>query len=159
MGSMMEKALGFMGFEVGEEEEEEYVEPIKEEKNEKVLKFNDIKSRKPGHFESMEIEHILLAPEKFADAERIADEIKNKKIITLNMGGVTLDIARRILDFISGTAYAIDAKIIKVNNEVFTIDPVRVKQINELPIRESSNEIMDRRDARNNEEIIRKVAR
>lgn len=158
MASMVEKALGFMGFEVGEEEEE-YVESEMEEKSEKVLKFNDIKSRKMGHFENMEIEHILLAPKKFEEAERIADEIKNKKIITLNMEGVTLEIARRILDFISGTAYATNAKIIKVNNEVFTIDPVRVKQINELPVKESSNEIMDRRDARNSEEIIRKVAR
>lgn len=157
MSAIVSKLASFMGFEANEETVEEYIETPKE----KVMRINDVrKAATSNRLASYEIEHVILAPEKFEDAKRIADEIKGKKIITLNMSGVTFEVARRILDFISGTAYAVDARITKVSDNVFTLIPEKVRQINELPSKENPNEILNARDnAKNQEEITRKIAK
>lgn len=155
MSAIVSKIANFMGFESNEEYVEEYVEGPKE----KVLRINDVK-KNSARFSGYEIETVLLAPQKFEDAKRIADEIKGKKIITLNMSELSFEVARRILDFISGTAYAMDARTTKVSDNVFQIVPDRVRQVNELPIKEVPNEILSARDkARSNEEITRRSAK
>lgn len=170
MGAMLNKFASFIGFDSTEEEEEiEDVRPVQQQKDEKVVKFNEFKnrnntSRTPApSLNTYEIEHVLLAPKKFEDAKRIADEIKAKKIITLNMSTVTFEVARRILDFISGTAYAVDSKITKVSEQVFISVPNKIRQTNELPSKDASNEILkdsdDVQGLDESEEIIRRIVR
>lgn len=164
MAKRFSKFSEFFGLDPEEEIEAPMVE-AKEVKEEKVVDFNSIKTNQRqtqsqmARFQNVEVEHILLAPNNFSDAERISDEIKAQKMVTLNMSEISFEEAVRILDFISGTAYAVDAKITKVSENVFMTSPNKVKQSNELPVRESGNEILSARDkSRSNdeEEIVRK---
>lgn len=170
MGAMLNKFASFIGFDSTEDEEIEDVRPTQQkQQDEKVVKFNEFKSRNTNTTRSpapslntYEIEHVLLAPKKFEDAKRIADEIKAKKIITLNMSTVTFEVARRILDFISGTAYAVDSKITKVSEQVFISVPNKIRQTNELPSKDAGNEILKDSDDMpldESEEIIRRIVR
>ncbi|MGM0509242.1 MAG: cell division protein SepF [Fusobacteriota bacterium] len=162
MGSMFDKAITFLGFEVEEEFDHAESRQTSGKKSEKVVKFDDIKKRERNHFASAGVEHILLAPKQFEDAKRIADEIKSKKIVTLNMENVSIEVGRRILDFISGTAYAVNARIAKISDDVFISDPSTIQHVNELPVKESSNEILEeqnRQERNEQEEITRKFAR
>lgn len=164
MGAIMNKIANLIGFDSVEEEVDD-TPSASSPKEEKVVKFNDLRNKpsvnkmQVSSMASYEIEHVIIAPSKFEDAKEIADEIKLKKIITLNMSVVGIEIAQRILDFISGTAYAVDSKITKVGDNVFVSVPNRVKQVNRLPSKEPANEILKENAEPNrfeeNEEIIR----
>lgn len=165
MGAILNKLANFIGFDSVEESDEDVVSAPVSAREEKVVKFNDFKNKSSmskiptSSMASYDIEHIIIAPTKFDDAKEIADEIKLKKIITLNMSVVGNEIAQRILDFISGTAYAVDSKITKVADNVFISVPSRVKQVNRLPSKEPVNEVMREKNDGNTydetEEIIR----
>lgn len=166
MGAILNKLANFIGFDSVDENEEDVMPAPVSAKEDKVVKFNEFKNKPSvskmavNSMASYEIEHVIIAPSKFEDAKEIADEIKLKKIITLNMSVVGPEIAQRILDFISGTSYAVDSKITKVGDNVFISVPNRVKQVNRLPSKEPVNEVMkEKPEATHNydetEEIIR----
>ena len=49
---------------------------------------------------------VLVKPERFEDASTIADHLNNKRTVVLNLESTSKDIARRLIDFLSGVAYA-----------------------------------------------------
>ncbi len=159
MSAIVNKIANLIGFDMEEEYEEyETMSEDKQQKDEKVVKFNEIKNKKTSRVYSQEVfEHILLHPTSFEDAKRIADDIKSKKMITFNLSDLEFESARRVLDFISGTAYAVDATINKISDHVFTAAPKNVKISNELPFKESGNELLNPKDLANEEEIIRGI--
>ena len=86
MSAIVNKIANLIGFDM-EEEYEEYEEVVeeKQKKDEKVVKFNEIKNKKTPRVYSQEVfEHILLHPTSFEDAKRIADDIKAKKMTSIN---------------------------------------------------------------------------
>lgn len=153
MSALINKFANLIGIESGEQEEEltegSGVETVKEVNNstiaakaqreEKVMRFNDIKNKKPQPRttpvpQGADMEFMVLKPTKFSDAIRIADEIKSNKIVALNLAGLKIDIARRILDFIEGTAHVTESTVTKFTDEVFAVIPKNVKLISELPV-------------------------
>lgn len=69
---------------------------------------------------------VVMQPETFDDARDIANHLKNKKPVVMNLEFVEKDIARRIVDFLSGAVYALDGNIQKVSNGIFIITPYNV---------------------------------
>lgn len=69
---------------------------------------------------------VVMQPESFDDARDIANHLKNKKPVVMNLEFVEKDIARRIVDFLSGAVYALDGNIQKVSNGIFIITPYNV---------------------------------
>ena len=70
-----------------------------------------------------QLQVVLVKPERFDDASAIADHLNAKRTVVLNLEGANKDVARRILDFLSGVAYANDGQIKKVANCTFIITP------------------------------------
>jgi cell division inhibitor SepF len=75
---------------------------------------------------------VLVKPEKFEDAAEIADHLREKRTVVLNLESVNKELARRLVDFLSGVTYAQDGKIKKVANSTFIITPYNVDIMGDL---------------------------
>lgn len=69
---------------------------------------------------------VVMQPESFEEARDIANHLKSKKPVVMNLESVERDVARRIVDFLSGAVYALDGNIQKVSNGIFLIAPYNV---------------------------------
>ena len=69
---------------------------------------------------------VLVKPERFENASEIADHLKDKRTVVLNLESTNKDIARRLIDFLSGVAYAGEGKIKKVSANTYIITPYHV---------------------------------
>lgn len=69
---------------------------------------------------------VLVKPERFENASEIADHLKEKRTVVLNLESTNKDVARRLIDFLSGVAYAGEGKIKKVAANTYIITPYHV---------------------------------
>ena len=69
---------------------------------------------------------VLVKPERFENASEIADHLKDKRTVVINLESTNKDIARRLIDFLSGMAYAGEGKIKKVAANTYIITPYHV---------------------------------
>ena len=69
---------------------------------------------------------ILLEPRAYSESQQIADHLKNKNTVVVNMKRVTADQAKRIVDFLSGTVYAIGGDLQKIGTGIFLCTPRNV---------------------------------
>ena len=69
---------------------------------------------------------VLVKPERFENASEIADHLKEKRTVVVNLESTHKDIARRLIDFLSGVAYAGEGKIKKVAANTYLITPYSV---------------------------------
>ncbi|MCD8161322.1 MAG: cell division protein SepF [Clostridiales bacterium] len=75
---------------------------------------------------------VLVKPTQFEDASAIADHLRDKRTVVLNLEGTEKDIGRRLLDFLSGVAYAQEGKIKKVARSTYIITPYNVDIVGDL---------------------------
>ena len=79
-----------------------------------------------------QLQVVLVKPERFDDASSIADQLNAKHTVVLNLESTNKDIARRLIDFLSGVAYAGDGKIKKVSANTYIITPYSVDLMGDL---------------------------
>lgn len=103
------------------QEEKEYVAPVNNKKN-KVVGM-------PG---VQQVKVIISQPNTFEQSEEICEHLKEKKSIIVNLEYVNKDVARRIIDFISGAVYALDGNIQKISNSIFLVAPFNYEITNEV---------------------------
>ena len=69
---------------------------------------------------------VLVKPERFEEASDIADSLNAKKTVVLNLESASKEVARRLVDFLSGVAYANQGNVQKIANSTFLITPANV---------------------------------
>ena len=69
---------------------------------------------------------ILLEPRAFSEAQSIVDYLKARSTVVVNLKRVTPEIAKRIVDFLSGSVYAIGGDLQKLGNGIFLCTPNNV---------------------------------
>lgn len=69
---------------------------------------------------------ILLEPRAFSESQQIADHLKKRNTVVVNMKRVTAEHAKRIIDFLSGTVYAIGGDLQKIGVGIFLCTPKNV---------------------------------
>lgn len=74
----------------------------------------------------------LVKPERFEDVPQIADHLADGRTVVLNLEAANREIQRRLLDFLSGAAYAHGGRIKKVANSTYIITPSNVDVMGEL---------------------------
>ena len=79
-----------------------------------------------------QLQVILVKPERFDDAVGIADHLLEKRTVVLNLEQTNKDVSRRLVDFLSGVAYAGGGQIKKVANSTFIITPYNVNIMGDL---------------------------
>ncbi len=72
------------------------------------------------------IQVVIVKPERFEDAPSIGDHVNSKKTVILNLESASKEVAKRLMDFLSGVAYANKANIRKAANATFIITPYNV---------------------------------
>ena len=79
-----------------------------------------------------QLQVVLVKPEKFEDSSAIADHLREKRTVVLNLESTNKDVARRVLDFLAGVAYAQEGKIKKVAISTYIITPYNVDILGDL---------------------------
>ena len=75
---------------------------------------------------------VLVKPDRFDNVSEIAEHLRSKHAVVLNLEATNKDIARRLVDFLSGCAYALDGKIKKIAISTYIITPYNVDIIGDL---------------------------
>ena len=75
---------------------------------------------------------VLVKPDRFDNVSEIAEHLRNKHAVVLNLEATNKDVARRLVDFLSGCAYALDGKIKKVAISTYIITPYNMDIIGDL---------------------------
>ncbi len=86
-----------------------------------------------------QLQVVLVKPERFADAPSIGDHLNNKRTVVLNLESTPKDVSRRLIDFLSGVAYANNGTLKRVANSTFIITPYNVDIMGDLLIDELEN--------------------
>ena len=129
--AIVNKVLDFLGVETENEEELE---------NENIYEYSDnteVEEEQPeerGFFgkkskivsmpQVQQVKMVITQPTCFEQSEEICNYLKEKKSIIVNLEYVNKEVARRIIDFISGAVHALDGHIQKVSNSIFLIAPM-----------------------------------
>ncbi len=121
-----------MGFEKKEKPQEEEIDtepfnydapmPSGNKKNNKVVNIHA----------TTQLQVVLVKPERFDDASSVADHLNDKRTVVLNLESTNKDVARRLVDFLSGVAYANNGQIKRVAASTFIITPYNVDIVGDL---------------------------
>lgn len=119
---IMEKVWGSLGlFEPIEEEQEQRAEEA-DMKGKKSVGNNVVNlPTAPKQVKVMVVE-----PYSFDDAQHVADYLKNRKPVVVNFENSDQEVAKRMIDFVSGTTYALGGTIQKIGNNIFLCAPTNV---------------------------------
>lgn len=150
---------GFIDWVKGEDVEDEYEEELPRQRNEEPVKSSAPSSYERSYERSYDRSYdsasaeafsprrgnkvvnintttqlavVLVKPDRFENAAEIADHLKDKRTVVLNLEQTNKDIARRLVDFLSGVAYANEGKIKKVANSTYIITPYNVDIMGDL---------------------------
>lgn len=125
-----------------EEEEVNYYEEQEEEIEDRKI-FGNIgrKSKIVSMGQTQQIRMVISQPTTFEQSEEICNFLKEKKSVIVNLEYVNKDVARRIVDFISGGVFALDGHIQKVSNSIFLIAPFNYEITNEMAREEIKNKL------------------
>ena len=104
--------------------EEEPAEPVRETsaKRNKVVNINA----------TAQLKVVLVKPERFEDAGAVADHLNSKRTVVLNLESTNKEVSRRLVDFLSGVAYANNGQIKRVANSTYIITPYNVDIVGDL---------------------------
>lgn len=83
--------------------------------------------RQPARRASMNMEVCVIKPASVEDAREITETLLDGRTVILNLEGLDLEIAQRIIDFTSGAAYAISGNLQKISNYIFLVTPTNVE--------------------------------
>ena len=79
-----------------------------------------------------QLQVVLVKPERFEDASSIADHINDRRTVVLNLEGASKEVSRRLIDFLSGVAYANEGQIKRVAASTYIITPSNVDFMGDL---------------------------
>lgn len=129
-----------------DEYDEEYEEAVEKEepKRKPVAQQEPVKRSEPSarvlgggksktvSYATSPMQVVIVKPEKFDDVRDYADHLNEGKTVVLNLESSEKDVARRIVDFLTGAAYAIHGNMRKVSKSTFLIVPNGVDMMGEL---------------------------
>ena len=144
-GTIMNKIWGAFGMDAEENEEKNY-EEVNEEVEEEEIKENKLWGRRNNNKvvslpQTQQIKMVISQPTTFEQAEDICDLLKDKQSVIVNLEYVNKDVARRIIDVVSGAVHALDGHIQKVSNSIFLIAPFNYEITNEMAREEIKNKL------------------
>ena len=101
--------------------------------------YADKRSKVVNIHATTQLQVVLVKPDSFQDATSIADHLNNKRTVVLNLESTNRDVSRRLVDFLSGVAYANNGQLKRVANSTFIITPFNVDIMGDLLLDELEN--------------------
>lgn len=127
--NILNKVLYFMGIGEAAEEEAEAVETFAKPQIEAVTTNANLPKKSNVvniHSATSPMKVVLVEPTSYDEVQSICDDLKSKKPIIINFEDMDKEVARRMVDFISGAVYALDGTIQKVSNGIVLVAPSNV---------------------------------
>lgn len=145
-GAVMNKIWDFLGMDNAQEEEEiddkvyDYEYEEEEEEPEAKTIFGR-KNKVVNMPQVQQVKMVISQPTTFEQSEEICNYLKERKSVIVNLEYVNKDVARRVVDFISGAVHALDGHIQKISNSIFLIAPINYEIANEMAREEIKNRL------------------
>lgn len=134
MAGLLNKVLNFVGWESEDELEQE--DEVREEQPApqfpSATSFKKQQNKVVNIHSNNQFKVVIMQPENFDDARDICDHLKNKKPVVLNLEDIGKETAQRVVDFLSGSVYALDGDIQKISAGIFLIAPNNVDIMGEF---------------------------
>ncbi len=124
MGAM-NKMLKWIGISDEDEDEDEFFTEEQEEMDEPVIPTGK-RGKVVNIHATTQLKVVVIQLQSFDDARDIADHLKSRKPVVINLEQLDKDVSRRVVDFLSGAVYGVDGNIQKVANGIFLIAPYNV---------------------------------
>ena len=136
-GAIMNKVWDLFGVDPAQDTEDENEYEIEEyEQDDEEVEERKIWGKRNSKVVNMpsvqQIKMVISQPTSFEQSESICDLLKEKKSVIVNLAYVNKDVARRIIDVISGAVHALDGHMQKVSNSIFLIAPYNYDITNEM---------------------------
>lgn len=143
-GAIMNKVYDFLGIETEADDEAEnrsdnlyayndYNEADEYEEPEAKGFFGKRNKDKVVNMpQQQQVRMVVTQPTSFEQSEEICNYLKERRSVVLNLEYVNKDVARRIVDFVSGSVHALDGQIQKVSNAIFLIVPTNYEVASDL---------------------------
>ena len=152
LGALMNKVWDLFGMDSAEPEEYEddniydYTDEEDEVEDKKFFgrknnNNNKVVSMPQSQVQGQAIKMVISQPTTFEQSDEICSFLKEKKSVIVNLEYVNKDVARRIVDFISGGVYALDGYIQKVSNSIFLVAPSNYEITNDMGREEMRNKL------------------
>jgi cell division inhibitor SepF len=128
VAKLFDRVIGIMGFS-DEEVEDEYIEEDEKEVSprEEARAANNRKGAQVVSIHSQkQIKVVVMEPSSFEESQNIADQLKNRRPVIVNLENTERNLAKRIVDFVSGATYALGGNMQKVGNGIFLFVPNNV---------------------------------
>lgn len=143
-GAIVNKIWEAIGLNTQQDDEEYYdddemMEEEEEQQPEENVGF--FKRNKVVNMPQTQVRMVISQPTSFEQAEEICNYLKNKKSVIVNLEYVNKDVARRIVDVMSGAVHALDGHIQKVSNSIFLIAPTYYEISTEMARDEIKNKL------------------
>ena len=143
-GAIVNKFLEVFGLPENDENEEEYMdeEYIDDEEIEEPSVRSFWGNKKVVNMpQTQQVRMVISQPTNFEQAEEICSYLKNRKSVIVNLEYVNKDVARRIVDVMSGAVHALDGHIQKISNSIFLIAPTYYEISTEIARDEIKNKL------------------
>ena len=147
-GALMNKVWDLFGMDSAEPEEYEdeniydYDNNEEEEvEDKKIFGRRNNKVVNMPQAQSQAIKMVISQPTTFEQSDEICSFLKEKKSVIVNLEYVNKDVARRIVDFISGGVFALNGHIQKVSNSIFLVAPMNYEITNEMAREEMKSKL------------------
>lgn len=111
-------------FAAKEREDDYYDDDYKAPKAVKTPKVTPM--RQPAKRAGSGMEVVVIKPNSVEDAREITETLLSNRAVVLNLEGLEMELAQRIIDFTSGSTFAIDGNLQKISNYIFIITPPSV---------------------------------
>jgi len=126
MAKLLDKVIGIMGFADEEPEEDNFEENEREKNAQEEVRASRKNAPVVSIHTQKQMRVVVMEPNSFEEAQSIADQLKNRRPVIVNLENAEKVLAKRIVDFISGTTYALNGNMQKVGNGIFLFVPNNV---------------------------------
>ena len=120
---LMDKVLGIMGFEEEAMEDEERGQDSRYREEEESMPASKRKGQVLNLHAQRQLKVVVTEPRAFDDVQGLADNLKNRRPVVVNLEKADAELAKRVVDFISGATYALNGSLQKVGSGIFLIVP------------------------------------
>ncbi len=123
--AVLNKFMNIFGMGAEEAEDEEFEDINDTYEEDELEEPKGLFGRKSNKVVNMvgQVRMVIMQPTSFEQSEDICDLLKDKKSIIINLEYVNKDIARRIIDVVSGAAHALDGHMQKISSSIFLVAP------------------------------------
>ncbi len=137
MAKMLNKVMGILGLDDGNIED--YDDEVKEKSNEDDYEdgidepiVNKRNNKVVNIHTNSTMRVVISRPKDYDEATAICDELKNRKLVVINVSDLEPKTAQRLLDFMGGASYVLNGELQEVEKNVYILSPSNVEVTNDL---------------------------